>query len=136
MKIKSWDDVDLALAEIAEQQGAIAQAKSDVDEAKEAIADLEPEIESFVREHEEDLLERSRAFENGRVWLRKAKRLGLIGRWSWRKVLDGLIEAKRRTLIRTKREVDKEALEQLTDDQLAELRVKRVTEDVFGYEAT
>jgi len=136
MKIKSWDDVDAALAEIAEHQGAIAQAKADADEAKDAIAEVEPEIESFVREHEEDLLERSRAFENGRVWLRKATRLGLVGRWSWRKVLDGLIEAKRRALIRTKREVDKEALDQLTDDQLAELRVKRVTDDVFGYEAT
>jgi hypothetical protein len=134
MKIRSWDDADRALAEIADQRGVIAQAKADADDAKAAIAEIVPHIEAYVREHEAELLERSRALPSGRVWLRKATHLGLIGRWSWKKVLTTLIEAKRWTLVRTERGVDKEALEQLSDEQLAELRVKRVTEDVFGYE--
>ncbi len=135
MKIKSWEDVDAALAEIATQQGIVAEAKAMADEAKTAIAELEPRIEEYVRENDADLLERSRAVDHGRVWLRQAGHLGLVGRWSWKKVLDQLVEAKRWTLIRTKREVDKEALEQLTEERLAEIRVKRVSEDVFGYEA-
>jgi hypothetical protein len=135
MKIKSWDDVDAALAEIAAQQGEIAEAKARADEAKATIAELEPKIEEYVRENEPDLLERSRAVDHGRVWLRKATHLDLVGRWSWKKVLDQLIAAKRHNLIRRKPEVDKVALDELTDEALAELRVKRATEDVFGYEA-
>ena len=134
MKIKSWDDVDAALAEIAKHEGAIAQAKADADEAKTVIANLGPRIEEWVRDHEADLLERTLALTSGRVWLRKATHLETIGRSSWRKVTDALVEAKRWTLISTKRSADKEALEQLSDERLAELKIKRVTEDVFGYE--
>ncbi len=134
MKIRNWDDVDAALVEIAEREGEIAQAKADADKAKAVIAKLEPRIEEWVRDHEEDLLERTLAVESGRVWLRKATHLETVGRWSWKKVTDALVDAKRWTLVSTKRTVDKEALEQLTDERLAELKVKRVTEDVFGYE--
>lgn len=135
MKIKSWDDVNLALAEIAGCQAEIVEAKARADEAKAVVAELEPRIEAFVREHEDDMQERSLALDSGRVWLRKATHLETVGRWSWRKVCDALVEAKRWTLVSTKRSVDKEALEQLTDERLAELKVKRVEEDVFGYEA-
>ena len=135
MKITSWDDVDMALELIAEHQGAIAEAKAQADEAKDAIGELEPRIEDFVREHETDLLERSRAVTHGRVWLRRATRLVTVGRMSWKKVLDALVEAKRMSLVRRKYEVDKEALAELTDERLAELKVRRETADAFGYEA-
>ena len=133
--IRSWDDVNEALAQIARLNGDIAQAKADADDAKEAIGELEPAIEAYVRENEAELLERTRALDHGRVWLRKATRLKLIGRYTWKKVLDALVADKRRSLIRTKPEVDKEAIDQLSDEQLSELRVKRETRDVFGYEA-
>ena len=134
MKIRTWDDVGEALAEIAEREADIIQAKATADEAKASVADLVPMVEEFVREHEAELQERALALPTGRVWLRKATRLGLIGRTSWKKVLAALIEGKRLNLVRTKREVDKEALDQLSDERLEELRVKRITEDVFGYE--
>ena len=135
MKIRSWEDVDEALGVIAGHTEAIAEAKASIDEAKAEIADLEPRIEEWTREHEADLLERSLAVANGRVWLRKATHLETVGRRSWRKICEALVEAKRWTLVSTKRSVDKEALEQLPDEKLAELHVRRVTEDVFGYEA-
>jgi len=134
MKIKSWEDVDFTLTEIANQEATIVLGKSMADEAKAEIAELVPMVEEFVREHEADLQERALALPSGRVWLRKATRLGLIGRISWKKVLAALIEGKRLNLVRTKREVDKEALDQLSDERLGELRVRRITEDVFGYE--
>jgi hypothetical protein len=135
MKIKTWDDVDGALARIAELAGEIAEAKARADDAKAEIADIEPRIEDFTREHEADLLERSRAVDHGRVWLRKATALKTVGRTSWKRICDALVEDKRWTLIRKKYEVDKEALGELSDERLAELRVKRETSDTFGYEA-
>lgn len=136
MKIKGWDDVDAALAAIADHEGEIAEAKARADEAKEAIAEIEPALETFVRDHEGDLLERSRAVEHGRVWLRQATRLILAHRrTNWKKVADALIAAKRWALLHTERKPDKEALNQLSDERLAELGIKRDTRDVFGYEA-
>ena len=134
MKIKSWEDVDAALDEIGEQEALIAMAKATVDDAKEQIKTIAPHIEQWVREHEEDLQERSRALPNGRVWLRKATRLALVGKASWKKVLALLLEGKRYSLIHVERSVDKEALKELPDERLAELKIKRDTTDAFGYE--
>ncbi len=133
MKIKSWHDVDLALAEIAKRQAAIAAAKAAIDGERELIAAIEPRIEAWVREHEDEMQERSRALPHGRVWLHQAKRLSAR---SWARVLDCLVERKAWAYIRTKREVNKKALAGCTDEQLAGLGVRRKTEDVFGYEAT
>jgi len=134
MKIKSWEDVDTALAEIAEHEENIMQAKATVDEAKGEIAKIEPAIEEYVREHEAELQERTLALVSGRVWLHRATHLDPMGRVSWKRILTEFIEYKRFNLISTKRTVDKEALKQLSDDRLKDLGVKRVTEDVFGYE--
>ena len=131
MKIKSWEDVDGALAEIAKRREAIAIAKARADTEREAIAELEPRIEAFVREHEDELQERSKSLPHGRVWLRSATRL--VAR-SWAKVLERLQEGNMWGCIRKKYEVDKEALEERTDSDLAEVGARRKTEDVFGYE--
>ena len=134
MKIKSWEDVEGALACIAEHESQIAQGKAMVDDAKEEIAGIEPHLEEFVRDHAEDLQERSRALDSGRVWLRKASRLVLVGKTSWKKVLAALVDERRMNLVRIKREVDKEALDQLSDERLGELKIRRDTKDAFGYE--
>lgn len=132
MKIKTWDDVDLALSKISDQQALIAAHKGEIDQARAAIAELEPRIEAFVREHEDELQERSRALAHGRVWLRSAT--SLVAR-SWAKALDKIIDWGRDDLIRTKLEPDKTAIALLGDDELKIIGVKRETQDVFGYEA-
>jgi len=132
MKIKSWDDVDGALAEIARRQAIIAAAKGQIDEQRKAIAEIEPRMEAFVVEHEDELQERSKALAHGRVWLRRAT--SLTAR-SWAKVLEKLEAFGLTDCIRLKPEPNKEALGMLPDDRLKELGVKRTTEDVFGYEA-
>jgi rubrerythrin len=131
MKIRSWEDVDGALAEIAKREAAIAESKAAIDEEKAAIKELEPAIEAFVREHEMDMQERSLSLENGKVWLRKSKHLHAR---SWQKVLERLKEGKVWTCIRKKFEVDKEALEGRSEEFLLEYGVRQKEEDAFGYE--
>jgi phage host-nuclease inhibitor protein Gam len=132
MKIKSWDDVDMALAQIAAHKEAIAAAKGLVDERREKIGELEPRIEAFVREHEDELQERGKSLPHGRVWLRQATRL--VAR-SWARVLERLLEVGLDSLVRVKQEPDKDALTREPDEFLEKIGVKRKTEDAFGYEA-
>jgi phage host-nuclease inhibitor protein Gam len=131
MKIKSWEDVDRVLREIAKREAAIAESKAQIDEEKAAIKDLEPEIEAYVREHEGDMQERSLSLENGKVWLRKSSHLHAR---SWQKVLEHLKEAKVWACIRKKFEVDKEALEGRSEEFLSGIGVRNKEEDGFGYE--
>ncbi len=133
MKIKSWEDVDRALMAIAVHQADIAAYKGIVDQWRAQIAELEPRIEAFVREHEDELQERSKSLTHGRVWLRRATRLTAR---SWAKVVDKLFGTPHEQCIRTKYEPDKERLAELTDEQLKAYGVKRETIDAFGYEAT
>lgn len=132
MKIKSWDDVDNCLGLIASYQRQIAGYKGQADALKATIAELEPRIEAFVREHEDELQERSKSLVHGRVWLRQATRL--VAK-SWAKVLDKIRDWHRRELLRVKEEPDKTALALLDDAELKALGVVRKTEDTFGYEA-
>ena len=133
MKIKSWDDVDEALRQIAVRTGQIATCKGEIDRLREAIAELEPRIEAFVRAHEDELQERSKSLPHGRVWLRQATRL--VAR-SWAKVVEKLFSTEHEWCIRPKYEADKERLAELTDEQLKRYGVKRETTDTFGYEAS
>lgn len=133
MKIKSWDDVDMALAQIATHQEAIAACKASVDERRAKIAELEPRIEAFVREREDELQERSKSLPHGRVWMRQATRL--VAK-SWAKVVDKLFGTAYEQCIRTKYEADKERLAELDDAVLKTFGVKRETSDAFGYEAS
>ena len=133
MKIKSWEDVDAALALITESQKVIAEARAKVDHEKAIIAAIEPRIEAFVREHEDELQERSKSLPHGRVWLRSATRL--VAR-SWAKVLERIRECGRPDLVRAKEEPDKEKLAEMADETLKRFGVRRETEDVFGYEAS
>lgn len=133
MKIKSWDDVNVALGEIATCQLEIAGWKGRIDESRSVISELEPRIEAFVREHEDELQERSKSLANGRVWLRSASRLAAK---SWAKVVEKLFGTAHEQCIRTKYEADKERLAELDDATLKTYGVKRETTDAFGYEAS
>jgi phage host-nuclease inhibitor protein Gam len=133
MKIKGWDDVDAALSSIANLQAEIAEHKGAIDHLREAIGELEPRIEAFVREHEDELQERSKSLTHGRVWLRQATRLASK---SWAKVLTKLLGGPYEQYVRAKYEPDKERLGEMEDWELKDLGVVRKTDDVFGYEAT
>ncbi len=75
MKIRSWEDADKALSEIAKRKEGIAVAKARVDSERELIGEIAGALEAFVREHDEDLQEKSKALPHGKVWLRQATRL-------------------------------------------------------------
>lgn len=131
MKIRSWEDVDEGLGIIRESREVIAEARGKMSREHTIIGDLEQRIEAFVRDHEEDLQERSKSVRHGRVWLRSATRL--VAR-SWAAVVARLKDDGGYAYLRIKEEADKEALAQADDAELAKFGVRRKTEDVFGYE--
>ncbi|MGD0263560.1 MAG: host-nuclease inhibitor Gam family protein [Candidatus Methylomirabilota bacterium] len=131
MKIKSWEEADEALLQIALTARGLAIAKATVEEREGEIERTEKALEEFVREHAQDLKEKSRNLSHGRVWLRWATKLYTR---SWKRVLEVLLDRKRLDLMHIKPKVNKEALEKCEDEFLEELGVGRKSGDVFGYE--
>lgn len=133
MKIRSWDEADQALAEIAKRKEAIAVAKARADAERELIGEIEERLEAFVRDHEEDLQEKSKALPHGRVWLRWATRLTAR---SWAKVLENLLGQKELRFVRVDYEVNKDTLKDAGDAFLLQVGVRRKSGDAFGYETS
>jgi len=133
MKIRSWDDADQALKEIAASKEAIAIAKARVDEQREEIGALEERLEVFVRDHEEDLQEKSKSLAHGRVWLRWSTKLTAR---SWAKVLENLLGQKDLRFVRVEYDVNKDALKDSGDAFLLQIGVRRKSGDAFGYETS
>ena len=133
MKIRSWEDADQALAEIGKRREAIAVAKARADAERELIGEIEERLEAFVRDHEEDLQEKSKALPHGRVWLRWSTRLTAR---SWVKVLENLLAGKHLQYLRVEHEVNKEALNETGAAFLLQIGVRRKSGDAFGYETS
>lgn len=131
MKIGSWEDADKALELIGQWREDIAYNKAETDRRKADIKQTEEILEEFVRQHETDLQERSKALTHGRVWLRQATRL--VAR-SWGAVIEKLREARSFSYLRIEYEIDKPSMQLADDAELAKYGVKRKTSDVFGYE--
>ena len=133
MKIRSWEDADQALAEIAARKEDIAICRARADEEKGAIGELEERLEAWVRDNEEDLQEKSKALPHGKVWLRWSTRLTAR---SWAKVLENLLMGKHLQYLRVEHEVNKEALNETGAAFLLQIGVRRKSGDAFGYEVS
>jgi len=156
--LKSYDDVNESLREIAERKSAVeaATGKYNEDEAarrkvldefcnphRDRIELLEEEMKLFCESHREDFTKKkSMELPNGTVGFRtgtpKAKTLR---GWTWQAVLDTI---KRSTFaerwLRTKEEVDKEQIirdyttKEVDDDALKQVGCEIVQDETFGYE--
>jgi len=136
------------LADLSRQVGAIeAELNEKIDalkaEAAEKAAplhrdidDLEAGLSAFATSHKRELFSDRRSFSCtfGQFGFRRSTQLKPAPKYKWGDVLCTLDARQEVDAIRVKKEVNKEALQEWTDDQLAEVHVRRVPNDVFWYE--
>lgn len=149
--LESLDDVDATLARIAgfKRHVALIEAgmNEDVDRIKLAaakecepvkqdIAALEQAVLRYAEAHKTELFtaRKSLALSFGVIGYRASTKLKTLRKFTWERVLQTLRDKALPHLIRTKEEVDKEALKGLAPEALAELGVQAVQEDTFFYE--
>jgi phage host-nuclease inhibitor protein Gam len=150
--LKTLDDADAALAEIAGLRRHLALVESSMNEdidavkkraAEEAepvrqqIAALEQRLLRFTDYHRDELFSGGRktlALAFGSLGYRASTKLKLLAKWTWDRVLQELRDAQRYDCIRVKEEPDKEILKGLDPEYLKTLGCKVVQEDAFFYE--
>jgi len=145
--LASWDEVDHALAEIgaidrqigqleADQQAKIDALKADTKTAADPLhtkkVSLELAIQQYCEAHRADFqASKTKRLNFGAVSFRLSTSVVI------KRVADTLAAIKALGLtqcIRTKEELDKEALARLPTDTLAEVGAGLRTVDAFGYE--
>lgn len=145
-QLQSWEEVDEALRNIgvvdrelalieAGQNEQIDQIKKDTKvKAAPFMArkeGLETAIKEFCDANRSEFIKvKSKAMPFGEVGYRLSTKIMI------KKVADTLQALKDlafKNCIRTKEELDKEAMKSLTDEQLAQVGAARKTENVFGY---
>ncbi|MEG0178041.1 MAG: host-nuclease inhibitor Gam family protein [Oscillospiraceae bacterium] len=149
--LKSWNDVNNALREIAVEQISIQDIEGDMNKqiigikkiADETckphisrISQLEHEIKAYTEEHREELGKtKTRLFTFGNVGYRLATSVVVSSKAD---VLEGIIrKLKARAMndcIITKETVDKVALKKYGRDTVNAIGVKWKQEDAFGYD--
>ena len=149
LKIENWQHADEYIKRIADLQLQItesqASAKGRIDKIKEALAAdvalryesinlYHRSIEAFVMEHLGDFQgKQSRQLNFGKLGWRKSTFITIT-----KKTLDLIKQlfskADAAIYIRTKQEVDKEALTKLTEEQLVCIEARRKIQEVFFVE--
>lgn len=149
--LQSWTDADLSLKDLGERERRIAVATAKaaekiaaINERLEAdiagdaamVARLKSDIEAYTRAHADEMDGRSKRLTYGIVRLRAVPKLSTLSKWTWEKVLARLHELKRLDLIRTKHEVNKDAIEAagMSREQLATIGCRMVEKDSFSCE--
>ena len=149
--LKSWEDVNDALRQIAEAQIALGDIESDMQKQivgakkvaedqskpyKDRVAKLERELKNFVTEHRADMGKtKTRALTFGEVGFRlstsvslpraKEKIEEIIRRLKTRQMMDCIV---------VKEDVSKEALKKYGEDTVNAVGATWKQQDVFGYE--
>lgn len=145
--LKSWEDVNQALRQIAEAQNEIAMVEAGmnvqidtikltyeekIQEYKKQIKQQELLIKEFTTDKKDQLDGRTKDLTFGKVGFRKSTRLQLP------KVLDKVIAALRRNgmedCIIRKETVNKDILKQYDEQQILEVGGSLKVEDAFWYE--
>jgi phage host-nuclease inhibitor protein Gam len=149
--IKSLEDADSALAEIAAMKRQIglveaamneridrckAEAAKDAEPYRLHLATLEHSLLRFADYNRVELFSsrKSVALTFGTIGYRASTKIKLLAKMTWERVLQELRDNGLRMCIRVKEEPDKEALKGLGEDILRSLGCKIVQEDVFFYE--
>jgi phage host-nuclease inhibitor protein Gam len=130
--MKTWGQANRALGLIAGIERRLARLGGEADRLRKRRTKWGDRLEAFTRAHEGEMEGRSRKMPHGRVWLHQATTLTAR---SWAKVLEWLKREEMHSYIRTKEELDKDALRQAEPDLIESCGAKLKTEDVFGYEA-
>ena len=146
----SLTDCDEALRRLAECQRRVdilnAKANDKIAPIQEAlakntaedlavIASLNANLAGYTKEHCDEWTGRSAVLNFGTLFLRRVTKLAPLSKWTWVKVLERLVERKRKEFIRVKEETDREAIERakLDDEQLKDLGLCWDTDDSFSY---
>lgn len=150
--LKSWDDVNAALREIAEEQIALSDIDGDMNkqiigvkktaeqDAKphaDRIAKLEKDVKEYVEEHRDELgKKKTKALNFGEVGFRlsttitvpkaKDKISEIIRKLRARKMVDCII---------VEEKVNKDVLRQYGEDKVMAVGATWKSKDVFWYEA-
>lgn len=149
--LQSWKDVDECLRDIGERERRVDAAKAKaaqqiaaINEKLETaiandvamIARQEADIKAYTEAHQDELSGRSKRLTHGVVKLTRIRELKPLDKWTWAKVLERLQELKRNDLIRTKPEVNKEAIvaAKMTPQQMETIGVRHLEKDSFSYE--
>lgn len=146
-KYNSWDEIDNALRQIGEldrniqlleasQNEMIDQIKAQTKESAAPLQEKKTGIELAIKEYcEANRAEfskvKTKTFTFGSVGFRISTKI-MIKRVA--DTLQALKDLKLLTCIRTKEEIDKEAMKSLSSETLAEVGASLKTENTFGYE--
>jgi phage host-nuclease inhibitor protein Gam len=149
--IKSMNDANDALGEIAKQQRiladietkmnddidaikATATAKATVHEKK--LQGFENGLQAFSEYSKDDLFQNKKSIELsfGTIGFRKASKLKPMTKNTWARVLEILKEKGLKSAIRVKESPNKEILGEWSEEKLSTVNVQRKTVDQFWYE--
>ena len=126
--LKSYDEVDFAIRAWWECDAKVAALATKQQQELNKITDkyskeadphiseklrLEQDIKDYCEFHQEDFeKEKTRLLTFGKIGFRKSSKLATLKGWTWAKVLAKLKELARLEFVRTKEEVNKDAIKQ------------------------
>ncbi len=158
MVLADLKEADAALAELAGIKRDMASLECVMNESIDAIKaeakaqsaplairmkDLETALTNFAVARKDDLFPKKKSLELtfGALGFRQSTKLKTLVKWTWKLVLERLQALAAdpegtpfREAIRTKVEVDKEAMRDWPEERLATVGVHKVAEDEFFYE--
>lgn len=144
--LKSWDDVDLHLKEIAECEIAIERIEADMNEKiqdiklgsemsakplKDRIDALGKEIKAFVELNRGEIKGKTKVMNFGKTGFRKSTKIIIK---SVQAILKALRARKMEDCIIVKESVNKDRLVEYPDEIIAAVGAGKKVEDVFWYE--
>jgi phage host-nuclease inhibitor protein Gam len=144
--LKSWEDVDLHLLEIRENEIAMETIQAQLDLAisnlkleatekmrqpKDRIAKLELEIKDFVTNNRSDIKGKTKELAFGKTGFRAS---GKIIIRNVKNTIEMLKNIGLKDCIKVKESINKEKLKDQTDDILAKVGANRSKKDTFWYE--
>mgnify|MGYP005841315775 CR=1 FL=1 len=145
-KLKSWEDVDLNLKEIAECEMAIEEVETDMNKKisdlkldaavkakpyQDRIKKLELEIKEFTEQNKSDIKGKTKFMDFGKVGFRQSTKVVL------KNILSTIANLKARNMtdcINVTEAVNKERLREYPDEVIVAVGATKKTEDVFWYE--
>ena len=150
-KIKSLDEVNAALEEIAKLQRYIkaveADMNGDIDAIKagaesvaaqhmEKLTALEAGIQAYAEYNKAELFRNKKSIplNFGVIGFRMSQKLKPAPKTTWKRILEILKEQGLKSAIRVKEDVNKDVLGEWSDERLESVNVQRVRKDQFWYE--
>lgn len=147
-ELKSWDEVDETLHEIAEAEMEIEKITTDMNvkihdlkqkadqkskAAQEKIKTLEVQVKQFVEEHREDLKGKTMSLNHGQVGFRFSTKVITS---KAEKIIEKLKKFGMNDCINVKETINKEVLRKYEEEDILKVGASLKKEDTFWYETT